>query len=141
MPGRVKETFDKDTKEFLEAEEKLFPDTPKERLPSSFSMEQLVGEYSDPGYGAMTFKDVSDGKRSVLEATMLDKVFQFNVRLEHVSGDNWVARYVSTIHSRLPMYAFEAKFKTGDAGPVLDISYTDDTAGVDKWTVSFYRVA
>lgn len=105
-------------------------------------MDVLAGEYHDAGYGSLVFKPVVETESEYLAAERRDMVYQYKVRLEHVSGDDWVAYYLSLSGSRLPAQSFKAHFKfDGQKPSALEITMGDDTPGVESFTVTFTRVA
>ena len=58
----------------------------------------------------------TDSKLALL-ASRPEMVYQYNVHLEHVSGDDWLAIYKSALGSRLPVEYFPSKFRLNGTVP------------------------
>ncbi|KAJ6441533.1 penicillin-binding protein [Purpureocillium lavendulum] len=81
-------------KNITEVLDEVFPDRPKEPLPSTVDIDALEGTYHNAGYGNITLrvKTTSNGaeKQKVLRASRLEYTFPMKLDLEHVSGDWWL---------------------------------------------------
>lgn len=77
----------------------------------------------------------------VLLADRLDMVYQYIVRLGHVSGGFWAAKFLSGNGSRLPFHCFQAQFVISVAGTVsnLRVTFSDNILGADNYTITFRR--
>ncbi len=104
-------------------------------LPPSASLQDLAGEYYGAGYGRMTFKSAGENERSlVLVAERPEMAQRYNVRLQHVSGDGWVA-YMDTFEHSIPgAIARKATFKTDSKVSALVID-------MGNYNVTFAKVA
>ncbi|EJP64502.1 Protein flp [Beauveria bassiana] len=133
------------------AVDKAFPNKPDRSIPPSASINDLVGEYHNEGYGSLVFKPTNititppptNGTSSglALLAERPEMVYQYNVHLEHVSGDDWLAIYKSALGSRLPLEPFPSKFRLNGTAPELDILMGYKGNGVKQYTVTFKKVA
>ncbi|KAM3506303.1 hypothetical protein MY11210_007605 [Beauveria gryllotalpidicola] len=128
--------------------DKIFPNKPDRSIPPSASIKDLAGEYHNEGYGSLVFKPsnttiTTNGTDTslVLLAERPEMVYQYNVLLEHVSGDDWLAAYISALGSRLPVEAFPSKFRLNGTVPELDIRMGYDEDGAKPYTVTFKKVA
>ncbi|KFY84254.1 hypothetical protein V500_09468 [Pseudogymnoascus sp. VKM F-4518 (FW-2643)] len=72
---------------FARARERLYPFVPIKPTPPSLPLDKYAGSYSHPGYGAMNF--VVDGVG--LTADRTEQEVAMEVKLEHVSGEFWLA--------------------------------------------------
>lgn len=124
------------------AVDNLYPNRTDEALPPSASLQELAGEYSDAGYGRLNFKPTGRNSSSLtLVAERPDMVYQYNVRLEHVCADSWVAFFESQVGSLLPAQAFKATFTIGSKVSALNIEMDDEQPGVKPFNVTFNKVA
>ena len=102
-----------------QAIEKLFPDLPNKRLPSSFDIDQLTGLYEDAGYGKLPLRVGSSAEyqeEQVLIADRSDMTFKHEIVLEHVSGDYWTAKANIGVKSEIMIMYFAAKVVAGVDG-------------------------
>lgn len=120
----------------------IYPNRTATPLPSSASVQNLTGDYYNAGYGKLSFKSTGKNDSSLeLVAERPDLVYQYNVRLEHVSGDDWVAYFRSVVGSLLPSQYFQAKFKVDGKVSALDILMGDGTTGTKPFNVTFNKIA
>ncbi|KAJ6790029.1 hypothetical protein PWT90_05256 [Aphanocladium album] len=140
--NKLKTDLEKRDREYSEAVKTLYPDLSQGHPPTA-ALHILAGEYHNAGYGTLAFRKDRENQQDYLLAQRRDAVYQYKVRLVHVSGDEWVAYYDSLSGSRLPAQFFKAKFKFDDnAKPnALDIVMGDGTPGTEPFTVTFDRVA
>ncbi|XWX00780.1 hypothetical protein V2A60_008801 [Cordyceps javanica] len=138
-----RENLDEMDRETAGAVDKLFPNKPDRSIPPSASIKDLAGEYHNAGYGRLVFKSTTtnDTDSPVLLAERPETVYQYNVRLEHVSGDDWLAFYLSALGSRLPAQFFPSKFRLNGTVPELDIRMGYDGDGTKPYTVTFKKIA
>ncbi|TQV91011.1 hypothetical protein V2A60_008179 [Cordyceps javanica] len=127
--------------EFAGAVDEMYPKRPEKKLPPSASLGDLAGEYYDKGYGRMAFKPAGGNDSLVLVAERHDMVYQYNVRLEHVTGDDWLAFFESAVHSRLPAQYFRTHFKVDGKVSGLEMEFGDGTPGTQPYNVTFNKVA
>jgi CubicO group peptidase (beta-lactamase class C family) len=85
--ARLKEMVHKRRAASAEARERLYPSAPSKPIPMSLPLDKYAGFYSHPGYGAMNV--VVDGAALVADRSELE--ISINVKLEHVSGEFWLA--------------------------------------------------
>ncbi|KAJ3495465.1 hypothetical protein NLG97_g3378 [Lecanicillium saksenae] len=139
---KSREDLAKEDREYSEAVKTLYPNITQGQPPTA-GLHILAGEYHDAGYGTLVFKKDRENQQDYLLAQRRDAVYQYKVRLVHVSGDEWVAYYESLSGSRLPSQFFKAKFKFDekDRPTALDIAMGDGTPGTEPFTVTFGRVA
>ncbi|OAA72447.1 Beta-lactamase/transpeptidase-like protein [Cordyceps fumosorosea ARSEF 2679] len=118
----------------------IYPKFDKDnRAPPPAALSALAGTYEDPGYGPLVFKPTSNSSNFELLAERPDMLYQYNVRLEHVSGNDWMAWFESRIASRLPTEVFEAHFTfAGNASKALTINFF---AEPKRYNVTFNKVA
>ncbi|KAM3491794.1 hypothetical protein MY3957_004925 [Beauveria namnaoensis] len=123
------------------AVDEMYPSKPDRSIPPSVCIQDLAGEYHNAGYGSLVFKPTNETNSTVLLAERPDTVYQYNVRLQHVSGDDWLAFYVSRLGSRLPTEYFRSQFKFNGTAAALDIHMGDNSEGTKPYTVTFTKVA
>ncbi|KAM3439624.1 hypothetical protein MY4824_002616 [Beauveria thailandica] len=133
------------------AVDKAFPNKPDRSIPPSASIKDLAGEYHNEGYGSLVFKPTNttitppptNGTNSglALVAERPEMVYQYNLHLDHVSGDDWLAVYKSALGSRLPLETFTSKFRLNGTVPELDIRMGYDEGDTKQYTVTFKKVA
>ncbi|KAM3473138.1 hypothetical protein MY8738_008517 [Beauveria namnaoensis] len=136
-----REQLDQMDRAVASAVEKKYPNKPDQSIPPSASIKVLAGEYHNKGYGRLVFMPTNETDSLVLLAECPEMVYQYKVRLEHVSGDDWLAFYLSALGSRLPLEYFPSKFKFNGTVPTLDIHMGYDGDGIQPYTVTFKKVA
>ncbi|KFY12650.1 hypothetical protein V492_03758 [Pseudogymnoascus sp. VKM F-4246] len=71
----------------VRAKERLYPSVPQKPIPPSLPLDKYAGSYWHPGYGVMNF--VVDGTNLLADRT--EHEIGMEVKLEHVSGEFWLA--------------------------------------------------
>ncbi|KFY59746.1 hypothetical protein V496_05555 [Pseudogymnoascus sp. VKM F-4515 (FW-2607)] len=69
------------------ARERLYPSVPVKPMPPSLPLDKYSGSYSHPGYGVMDLVVSGEG----LIADRTEQEIAMEVKLEHVSGEFWLA--------------------------------------------------
>lgn len=72
---------------FANARERLYPSLPDPVIPSALRVEEYAGRYWHPAYRGVELK--VDGEELVADRTSQE--IAMNIRLEHVSGESWLA--------------------------------------------------
>lgn len=72
-----------------QARDRLYPSVPAKPTPPSLSLDQYAGSYTHLGYGVMDF--VIDEAGSGLTADRSKQEIAMEVKLEHISGEFWLA--------------------------------------------------
>ncbi|ATY63225.1 penicillin-binding protein, putative [Cordyceps militaris] len=128
--------------EFAKAPEDVYGKLPQKTVPPPVALSKLEGEYFDAGYGRLVFKLSGNNGSQVLIAERPETVYQYNVRLQHVSANDWVAFFESRIGSRLPAQYFGAHFKTDNSTvSALDINFVTGQTGTKNYNVTFNKIA
>lgn len=125
------------------AAEELYPSQPEEPTPPSTGLNNLVGAYHNTGYGQLVFKQLANRESNslVLVAERPEMIYRYNVRLEHVYGDNWVAFFESDMRSLIPSQCFKAVFMIQRKVIALVIEMGDGTPGTKPFNVTFTKPA
>jgi hypothetical protein len=84
---RRKEVVKGRRKAFVRARERLYPFLPFKPIPLSLLLERYTGSYSHLGYGVMKF--VVEGAGLIVDR--IEQEIAMEVKLEHVSGEFWLA--------------------------------------------------
>ncbi|OAA53170.1 Beta-lactamase-type transpeptidase fold domain containing protein [Cordyceps fumosorosea ARSEF 2679] len=118
------------------AVEILFPNRPEPPLPSSFGMHQLVGTYTNAGWGEVAFTEAQHGSGtggSVLVGPRPHASFRHTFVLEHMTGNYWLLTAVTDGGSPFTKRFFAARFVAGvDREPIrleLDTAQGPSNAG------------
>lgn len=85
--ARWKDVVSERRGDIAQAREQLYPFVPVKPAPPSLLLGKYAGSYSHPGYGVMDF--VVDGAGLIADRT--EQEVGMKVKLEHVSGEFWLA--------------------------------------------------
>ncbi|KAF2756267.1 beta-lactamase/transpeptidase-like protein [Pseudovirgaria hyperparasitica] len=136
---RVQKWFaigDQDEREWRQARKKWFPKAAEGNAAAghSLGLEAYAGRYTHPGYGVLTFEVVDSpdwwlrAPEKVLRAEVYDKEFAHVLTLEHVAGEDFVARWTSPPFQRCyDVMHFKAGFKIqGGQVKAFGIQYAEE---------------
>lgn len=102
----------------------VYKDLVEPPLPPTFTTSELVGSYSDPAWGKLTFREEPDDRKAgetVLVADRPDMTWRWQMRISHASGDFWVARMSTTLSPTLQKEYLPARFNRGPDGKVSEL--------------------
>ncbi|KAJ4152924.1 hypothetical protein LMH87_009442 [Akanthomyces muscarius] len=145
VPGgqryNISSSLDERRKEENEARQNLlnllYPNRPESPLPSALNNSQLVGKYSDPGYGSFNIVEREFDGEIVLGANWLNTL---EVKFNHVTGNYWLAQFF--LIKKFFVVALAAEFKVGvdgkAAGLELQLSKPEDE--INEGSVWFEKV-
>ncbi|RCI09185.1 hypothetical protein L249_1483 [Ophiocordyceps polyrhachis-furcata BCC 54312] len=114
-------------REIKNATNVLFPDRPTTPLPPSLKPEAFAGRYRNAGYGIFELrpeKDPSKPEQTMLVADRDDFEVRYQLRLQHVSGDFWVAYIESPDRAPGPSAFYRAQFNMGADGKAVSLAVT-----------------
>ncbi|KAM4054515.1 beta-lactamase [Hirsutella rhossiliensis] len=121
----------KSSKEFAEklanAVNITYPDLPQSRLPSSFSIADLEGKYSDESHGTMELREGTSPKKpdeKFLIAERRDTTWRLAMRLYHVTGEKWIAYASWQDEMDDPGQVYAAEFEKEADGKVSGLKVT-----------------
>ncbi|KAM3537892.1 hypothetical protein ARSEF1564_009197, partial [Beauveria bassiana] len=128
----------------------LFPDRPSPPLPSTHTLNALVGDYHHPGYGTLHLRlDEANNPRNaaaerILVADRKNLAFPVQWRFEHVSGDYWAVWRYGFVDTARPSAAYAARVETAVNGAVKSINMklaAEEVAGRVPDEIIFSRKA
>lgn len=139
----MKAAADRQAEEIENAADMMYTDTPDPPLPSPLNNSQLVGTYSDEGYGVLHIVEErsADGSQATLIARRSDMLFFYQLRFRHVSGSFWVVEiWYDDTDSMTAFWGGE--FRVGVDGNVsgLSVHLSPVGAAIDEGFVWFERV-
>lgn len=125
--------------------ENFFPDRPKVPLASSFNISQLLGRYEDAGWGDVTFteaKDPKDPSKSILVGPRPKSTFKGTMVAEHITGDYWLAQYLTEGESKFVEAFFSVRFVAGvDGQPAtMEVDTAQGEGDAGDGVIVFTRV-
>ncbi|KAF2665346.1 beta-lactamase/transpeptidase-like protein [Microthyrium microscopicum] len=123
-----------------------FPSCPETNIASTFKTSELIGSYSDPGYGTITLREESHpGKleEMVLVADRPEMTYKYQLRLHHAFADYWAVAITTPWNPTLLNQCFPGEFKRGRDGRVaaLEIEWVGHMGPLSEGTTTFSRVA
>jgi hypothetical protein len=123
-----------------------FPDGPESNIPSTFKTSELVGSYSDPGYGTITFREEADPEKPeemVLVADRPEMTWKYRLCLHHAFAEYWAATITTPWNPTALNRCYPSEFKRGMNGKVaaLEIEWVDSMGGLNEGKAVFKRVA
>lgn len=98
--------------ELANARERLYPTVPGHILPTSLKIEKYAGRYVHAAYGVMEFVVVGNS----LVADRLKHEIAMEIRLEHVSGEFWLATLAVVNRDKQDMEVVRAEFRVDADG-------------------------
>ena len=98
--------------ELANARERLYPTVPGHILPTSLKIEKYAGRYVHAAYGVMEFVVVGNS----LVADRLKQEIAMEIRLEHVSGEFWLATLAVVNRDKQDMEVVRAEFRVDADG-------------------------
>jgi hypothetical protein len=127
------------------ADDILYPDRPKQSLPPSIEVDQMVGNYFNPGYGSFSLfkKTISDDPNAIIfVANRTELTWAQQWRLHHVSSNYW------TLYSKLLLGINEiegyyaAEFVAGVDGKVssFQVQMYDQDLDINEGTIVFEKI-
>ncbi|KAJ6442017.1 penicillin-binding protein [Purpureocillium lavendulum] len=129
-----------------EAEKTVFPDKPKDPLPSTFNTAELVGTYSDPGYGEMSLHEQPHPDKpgqSILVADRSNMTWEYQLKLYHVSGDYWMV-HLNTLRNPTFLNEYQqGEFRRGIDGKVsaLEVKWMSRVEGAIEGRCNFKKIS
>lgn len=130
------------------AVDKLYPSKPNPSLPSSLKTEDLVGTYTDPGYGTFTLREEPRPDKpdeTILVADRPEMTWKYKLEMHHVTGEYWIVynKHLEVPNPMLEEYS-SLKVKIGHDGRCksLDIHWMNRMgAPVDAGILSFKKIS
>ncbi|KAK8145949.1 hypothetical protein G3M48_003772 [Beauveria asiatica] len=122
----------------------LFPDRPSPPLPSTHTLNALVGEYHHAGYGTLNLRLEANPRNAaerILVADRKNLAFPVQWRFEHVSGDYWAVWRYSYVDTARPSAVYAASVETAVNGAVksINMKLAEEAAGREPDEIIFSR--
>jgi CubicO group peptidase (beta-lactamase class C family) len=131
--ARMKGVVEQRREAAKQSRERLYPSLPANPMPLSLPLKAYVGSYRHPGYGVMILSAQGKG----LEADRLKLEIAMTVKLEHISGNFWLAYLYVKNRDPRDVEVVRAEFYLSANGTVekLGIEFEPKMGGEKIWFV------